>query len=492
MDIHQTNRVTGLFLPWPGHREGAEAAHQRLAALIRAQINSRRLRSGDRLPPSRILAEELGVSRWVVTEAYDQLRAEGYLTARVGSGTIVAPGPAAPEPAPSADLEPARARPPVRFDLSPALPDLGSFPRPLWRGALTRALAEVGDDELGHPDPLGAPALRRTVATYLRRVRAIDTDPDRVLITQGVGSAVNELCAHLRASGARRVVVEDPSWPRLREIVRRQGLDVVPVGVDDGGLLVDLLVAADHEAPVAAVFAMPTHQFPTGVPLSAGRRRALLDWAAQRDAWIVEDDYDAEFRYDRHPVGAMASLGPERVIYLGSVSKTLSPSLHLGWMVVPAMLRPALADRRAGMPLVPTLDQLALAELVASGAYDRHLRRMRRHYRRRREALLAALVHATPGRAAPSMDAGLHVLWHLPPDTNEEAVVAGCRRAGLAVLGLGPCRVRSGGPGLVLGCANLPEHRAGDVAGVLAGLLGALPPGPHGSARPAAGPASGE
>lgn len=479
MGVHQTNRATGLFLPWSGPEDGAGPAHTQLAALVRTEINAGRLRSGDRMPASRTLAEQLGLSRWVVTEAYDQLTAEGYLVARVGSGTVVArdgapgggtAGPPAPAP-PAHGRRTAEGPADVRFELSPALPDIGSFPRTLWRASLTRALVGAADEELGYPDPLGAPFLRATMADYLRRVRAIDAEADRLLITHGVGSAVAELCAHLRAGGARRVAVEDPSWPRLREIARGHGLDVVPVPLDDEGLSVDRLIAVDRRRRLDAVFTMPTHQFPTGVPLSARRRRSLLDWADRRGAWIVEDDYDAEFRYDRHPVGAMASLGPGRVVYLGSVSKTLSPSLHLGWMVAPSGLRADLAARRVSAALAPTLDQLALADLVTSDAYDRHLRRMRRAYRRRREALLAALAAHTPGRPARSMDAGLHVLWHLPEGTDEDGVVQRCGRAGLAVLGLGRCRMGPGPPGLVLGCANLPERRADDVARVLGSVV---------------------
>ncbi len=487
MSVRQTNRVSGLFLPWSGPVEGAGPAHQQLAALVRGEINAGRLRPGDRMPPSRALAEELGVSRWVVTEAYDQLTAEGYLSARVGSGTVVTGGaggtapavPTAPAPrsAPTAAVSPDRTRAPaaprVVHDLWPALPDLGSFPRTLWRAALGRALAAVSDAELGNPDPAGAPGLRATMADYLRRVRALAADGDRVLVTQGVGSAVAELCRHLRAGGAERVAVEDPSWPRLREIARRQGLDIVPVAVDASGLVVTDLVRADRRRRIDAVFTMPTHQFPTGVPLSADRRLALLEWAAARGRWLIEDDYDAEFRYDRHPIGAMASLGPDHVVYLGSVSKTLSPSLHLGWMVAPPRLRRALLADRVGTALSPTVDQLALADLVTSGGYDRHLRRMRRHYRRRREALLDALLESTPGAPAPSMDAGLHVLWRLPAGTDEDGAVRRCATAGLSVLGLARCRIRSGQPGLVLGCANLAPRQAASVARTLAGVLAA-------------------
>ena len=506
MSPDQTNRVTGLFLAWDP--DAAGPAHHRLAAALRGAVNDGRLRPGDRLPPSRVLADELGLSRWVVTEAYDQLKAEGYLTGRVGSGTVVAgppggvvpgaagpagpAGPVAPS-APAASGTAAAAvgsagpagsvrsvapggsgRPDhggvrVPLDLSPALPDLASFPRVEWRAALTRAIGAVSDAGLGYPDPAGAPALRTTIADYLRRVRGLEVDAEHVHVTQGVRNAVALVCRALRARGARRVAVEDPSWPRMRDMARGSGLDVVPVPVDAEGMQIGLLDRLD----VDAAFVTPTHQFPTGVPLSAERRLALIHWADGGRRLIVEDDYDAEFRYDRRPVGALAARAPDCVAYLGSTSKTLSPGLHLGWMVAPGALHDDLAAARDAVgALTPTLDQLALVNLIESGSYDRHLRRMRRLYQGRRSALLAALAAArVAGTPAASMDAGLHVLWHLPDGADEPAVLAGAREAGLLVLGLSQCRVAPGTPGLVLGYGNVPEHRAATVATTLARTL---------------------
>lgn len=477
------NRATALLVGWEPGAADAGPAHLRLAAALRAAVGDGRLRPGDRLPPTRALAEDLGLSRWVVTEAYDQLKAEGYLTARVGSGTVVAgaspgAGPAAPPSV--APSRPATGARPALLDLSPALPDLSSFPRPAWRAASARALAEATDPELGYPDPAGSPRLRATLADYLRRVRGLDVDAERVHVTQGVRNALALVCRHLRDGGARRVAVEDPSWPRLPDLARAHGLDVVPVPVDADGMRVDDLVALDARRRIDAVFVAPTHQFPTGVPLSAARRIALLRWASAGDRLVVEDDYDAEFRYDRRPVGALAALSRDRVVYLGSVSKTLSPALHLGWMVAPPGLAAALAGaREATGSLVPTLDQLTLAALVTSGEYDRHLRRMRRVYQARRGALLGALAAAgVPGAVAASMDAGLHVLWELPDGPGEAplieaAVIDRCAASGLRVLGLSRCRVADGGAGLVLGYGNLAEHRAPQVAAVLAAAVAA-------------------
>jgi GntR family transcriptional regulator/MocR family aminotransferase len=473
----QTNRATGLTLAWDPADAGGPA-HQRLAAALRAQVGDGRLQTGDRLPPTRVLAEELGLSRWVVTEAYDQLKAEGYLTGRVGSGTVVA-GRSAVVPSPSAP--PRRtasgAATAAPADLSPALPDLSSFPRAAWRTALTKALASATDADLGYPHPAGAPALRATMAGYLRRVRGLDVDAGRVHVTQGVRNAVALVCRTLRARGARRIAVEDPSWPRMSEVARGSGLDVVPVPVDAGGMQVERLAGLDADA----VFVTPTHQFPTGVPLTAQRRLALIDWATAPDGsarrLVVEDDYDAEFRYDRRPVGALAARAPGCVVYLGSTSKTLGPGVHLGWMVAPAGLHDDLASAReavGGLP--PTLDQLALVHLIDSGGYDRHLRRMRRVYQQRRAALLAALAAAhAPGAPAASMDAGLHVLWLLPDGAREAAVLIRAQERGLTLLGLSQCRVAPGAPGLVLGYGNVTPHRAAAIAATItAAISGAV------------------
>ncbi|MFV0453385.1 MAG: PLP-dependent aminotransferase family protein [Propioniciclava sp.] len=459
MPKSQTNlAVGGLIVDGPG------ALHQRLATGIRARIAAGQFQPGDPLPPSRTLAEDLGVSRWVVTEAYDQLRAEGFLAGRVGSSTRVATtGSTTPT---ETGGEGRTAAP--RWNLSPALPGLDTFPRTAWRAATTRALAGLGPTDLAPGDPRGHPDLRAAVAAHLRRIRSLTTTAEEIQITQGVSEATWWLCHHLTRAGARRVALEEPTWPRLRTVAESHGLEVVGVSVDDEGLDVDHLARLHQQARIDAVFVMPTHQFPTGVAMSGSRRRALLDWAAAHESLIVEDDYDAELRYDRHPIGALASLDRDHVVYLGSVSKTLSPALRIGWCSAPAPLATALAEIRSGPGAAAgTLEQAALADLMGSGGYERHLRRVRREYRRRRAALVEALLAQTPGSTAATLDSGLHLWWRLPPGCDEDHVVSRAAALGLSLTGLADCRSRPGPPGLVLGHAQIPVHRATDVATLL-------------------------
>jgi GntR family transcriptional regulator/MocR family aminotransferase len=456
----QTNSATELLVTLGG-KNGA--VNVRLADAVRTRIGEGVLQPGDRLPPSRVLADQLGVSRWVVTEAYEQLKAEGYLTAKGGSGTTVAlraGRPRSPATAPRPLDEPTTA-----VDLSPANPDLAAFPRADWRRAIQHALATATPRQLSYPDAQGDPVLRRMLAAYLHRARGLAVDATDVHLTAGTRSAVSMLCQLLQARGARRIGLEDPGWPRARQIAELTGLEVMPLPVDGEGFDPDALTSAG----IDAVLVSATHQFPTGTLMSPDRRHRLLAWAADERHVVIEDDYDAEFRYDRRPVGALAALDPQRVVYLGSTSKTLAPALRLGWMVVPRRLIDAVeAARVATGVLVPAVDQLALAHLVGSGSYDRHLRKMRKVYAARRAALLAALNAVMPGEPVPGMAAGLHLVWRLPDETDEDTVLAACRHAGTIPAGLGTCRIRPGWPGLLIGYGNVPERLAASVASTLA------------------------
>ena len=419
---------------------------------LREAIRSGRLGTGERLPSSRALAGELGVSRGLVLDCYQQLQAEGYLTTRTGSATRVAAG-AYLQPAP-----PVQAAPPPRLavDFRPGLPDLSSFPRRDWLWALREAAREAPTDMFGYGDPRGSAALREVLAAYLRRVRGAVADPERLVICSGFAQGLNLILRSLARHGVRRVAVEDPGDLDQPAIAARAGLQAVPVRVDQEGVDVASLAASDARAVVLT----PAHQSPTGVVLAAQRRQALIAWANDRDATIIEDDYDAEFRYDREPVGAVQGLAPDRVALLGTVSKSLAPAMRLGWIVCPAALAEAIAqekdlDDRGS----PWLDQLALATLVQSGRYDRHLRRMRASYARRRATLVDALTEHAPQVELHGLAAGFHAVAHLPDSLSEPALVsaAGGRSIGL----YGMSRYRSSGaispPQLVLGFGNLRE-----------------------------------
>jgi GntR family transcriptional regulator / MocR family aminotransferase len=419
---------------------------------LREAIRSGRLGTGERLPSSRVLAGELGVSRGLVLDCYQQLQAEGYLTTRTGSATRVAAG-AYPQPTP-----PVPVAPPSRLavDFRPGLPDLSSFPRRDWLWALREAAREAPTDAFGYGDPRGSAALREVLAAYLRRVRGAVADPERLVICSGFAQGLNLILRALARTGVRRVAVEDPGDLDQPAIAARAGLQAVPVRVDQEGVDVAALAASDARAVVLT----PAHQSPTGVVLAAQRRQALVAWANERDATIIEDDYDAEFRYDREPVGAVQGLAPDRVALLGTVSKSLAPAMRLGWIVCPAALAEAIAhekdlDDRGS----PWLDQLALATLVQSGRYDRHLRRMRASYARRRATLVDALTEHAPQVELHGLAAGFHAVAHLPDSLSEPAVLsaAGARSIGL----YGMSRYRSSGaispPQLVLGFGNLRE-----------------------------------
>ncbi|HEV2824887.1 MAG TPA: PLP-dependent aminotransferase family protein, partial [Actinomycetota bacterium] len=395
---------------------------------------------------------------------YAQLAAEGYLDARVGSGTRVRPLGQHEEAgrSPSA-VAPARA---PRIDLAPGLPDLRSFPLARWVAALRSVTSTLPYAELGYPDPAGHPRLRQVLAGYLARVRGAQADPAQVTICRGVTDATHRVGQVLRAAGIGAVAVEDPGWHRLRQAAVAAGLRVVPVPVDGQGLRVGDL--EDHP-DVRAVIVSPTHQFPTGVVLSAERRGALLAWARRVDGLILEDDYDAEFRYDRRPVGTIQGTDPSRVVLLGSLSKTLSPALGIGWVVAP----PAWAGRlraTAGLAGPSTLDQLTFTEFLQAGAYDRHLRAARTRYRRRRDRLVQALGERLPGARLLGVAAGLHLLVHLDGPVDHAAVVHGSATRGMRVANLDTYRCQDDaiGPGLVLGYGNLADGQVEEAVAVLA------------------------
>ncbi|KUJ67065.1 GntR family transcriptional regulator [Streptomyces albus subsp. albus] len=424
---------------------GAGAAGGVRATLIRAlrdAVRGGRLAPGTRLPSSRILAADLGIARNTVADAYGELVAEGWLTARQGSGTRVAQRVIPPEPAGPRVPRPAPALTRPRYDVTPGKPDVSAFPRADWLSATRRALAAAPHDAFGYGDPLGRPELRRILADYLARARGVRAHPDRIVVCTGFMQSIALLGRVLRARGGDgAVAVESYGLDMHREVFTRAGLRTVPLTVDEHGARTERL---DRMADVRAVLLTPAHQFPTGVPLHPERRAAVVDWANRTGGLVLEDDYDGEFRYDRQPVGALQGLDPEHVVYLGTASKSLAPALRLAWMVLPERMVDEVLEQRTGEWRSGALEQLTLAEFLAGGAYDRHVRGMRLRYRRRRDQLVAALAERAPHIRVTGIAAGLHAVLRLPPGT-ERSVVQGAAWQGLALQGLSDFRYPGGG-----------------------------------------------
>jgi GntR family transcriptional regulator / MocR family aminotransferase len=435
-----------------------------LADAIRAAIIDGRLRAGAPLPATRLLAGDLGVSRGVVVEAYQRLADEGLVSARSGAGTRVLgvsrpaerrPRPAErwPRAAERADpaLLPQRWRARAEIDLSPGVPDLAGFPRAAWMRAERLVLEQASVADLGYGDPRGSQLLRTELAGWLARTRGLRADPGDIIIVTGVAQALALLARVLRTRAVDEIAVEDPGSRGSRDELAYWGLRPVPVPVDEHGLQVDELARGDARV----VLLTPAHQFPTGVVLAPRRRRDLLDWAAAAGALIVEDDYDAEYRYDRAPVPALQASAPGLVAYAGSTSKTLAPGMRLGWLIPPGRLHADLVEAKHASDLgSPALPQLVLARLIASGELEQHIRLVRKRQRSRRDALLRALREHLPAARVQGIAAGLHLLITFPglpgPDTDlAEAIL----RAGVLVHPLSWHRQRPGVPGIVLGYA---------------------------------------
>jgi GntR family transcriptional regulator/MocR family aminotransferase len=446
--MSRTKTSSAIELLVPLDRASTNPLHRQLEQGLREAVRSGRLSSGSTLPSTRALAEQLAVSRGIVVEAYEQLAAEGYLVSRPGGATRVA---AAARPAPSRPPGPAPLA--IAYDFRPGRPDLDLFPRAVWLRSVRRALNEAPSERFGYLDGRGMPELRGALADYLNRVRGTAAHPDHIVICSGFAQGLKLVATVLIEDGARRVALEDPTQRESRDDLRALGLEIVEVPVDESGLRVDMLDAADVDAVVVTA----AHQYPTGGVLPPERRSALLAWAERRGGTIVEDDYDAEFRYDREPIGAIQGLSPERVVYAGSASKILAPGLRLGWFIVPAALadRVTLAKWTADLGS-PALDQLAFADFLARGELDRHLRRLRPIYRARRDILLASLARHLPELRPVGASAGLHVLAWLPPDLEEAAIVQGAELIGIRVQGIGPRAAGTTAPaGLTFGYGTI-------------------------------------
>jgi GntR family transcriptional regulator/MocR family aminotransferase len=436
-------------LPLALDRNAVEPMHSQLERALRDAIRTGRLRRGAPVPSTRALAAEVGVSRGIAVEAYEQLVAEGYLEARPGGKTRVARTTAVrgalPQPIQAVQFE---------FDFRPGRPDLEAFPREPWLRSLKRAVGSAPSARFGYLDGRGIPELRVELATYLNRVRGTAAHPDDVVICAGFAQGIWLVSRILREDGARRFAVEDPSLGDSAVNVLLAGLKVIPIPVDEEGLRVDVL----DRSGAAGVLVTPAHQYPTGRVLSPERRAALLTWAERRKGLIVEDDYDAEYRYDREPIGALHGLRPDLVVYAGSTSKVLAPGLRIGWLIAHHELATRMAAvKKAFDNGSPAIDQLAFADFIARGELDRHLRRMRPIYRRRRDLLLEGLARRLPELRPVGAAAGLHILAWLPPDLDPTEIVGAAEAAGI---GLG-----SLAPGAEVGASATPGTPGGLVFG---------------------------
>ncbi|MGW0560295.1 MocR-like pyridoxine biosynthesis transcription factor PdxR [Streptomyces sp. NPDC003016] len=443
---------------------------------LREAVRTGRLAPGTRLPSSRSLAADLGIARNTVADAYAGLVAEGWLTARQGSGTQVAQR-AAPQQAvdrPAAAPRRGARRTPA-YSLLPGAPDLASFPRAEWLKAARRALTAAPHDAFGYGDPRGRVELRTAVAAYLARARGVRATPDRVVICSGFAHGLLLMAKVLRKRRVREVVVESYGLDVHRNLLTDAGLRTPALGCDGLGSRTGELGGPGELRGAGAVLLTAAHQFPIGVALHPDRRAAAVDWARGTGGLILEDDYDGEFRYDRQSVGALQGLDPERVVYLGTASKSLAPGLRLGWMVLPRELVEEVADAKGPVDWASSApDQLTLAEFIASGAYDRHVRSMRLRYRRRRDQLVAALAERAPDVRVTGIAAGLHAVLELPAGT-ERSVVQAAAWQGLALHGVDSFRhpsVERDRDALVIGYGTPPDSAW---AGALDALCRALP-----------------
>ncbi|GAA1571842.1 MULTISPECIES: PLP-dependent aminotransferase family protein [Kribbella] len=449
------------------HRDNGVPLHQQLESAIRTRIRAGLLRPETVMPSTRALAQDLGLSRGVIVEAYQQLVAEGYLISRGGGYTLVADIAVV---SPTAAAKPGAG--PPRIDFRYSRPDVSQFPRAAWLRSVRRVLNETPNRSLAYLDGRGTIELRTALSDYLNRVRGTAARPENMMICNGFAQGSRLILQVLAAQGHTRLAVEDPSDNDLREVAAAAGLETVGIPVLNSGIDVDALERSGADV----VLVTAAHQFPTGAVTSADTRAALVAWAGQGNRLVIEDDYDAEYRYDREPVGAMQGLAPDRVAYAGTASKTLAPGLRLGWLILPSWLvepmsQAKLMDDRGS----PVLDQLAFADFVAHGEFDRHLRRMRPRYRELRDTLVERLAARVPELEPVGVSAGLHVLTWLPADLSEEALREAALARGLGVYGLKPYWVSGDGPaGLVFGYGSLSRQEVVEGIDLLAEVVAAL------------------
>jgi GntR family transcriptional regulator / MocR family aminotransferase len=458
--MERSRDVTIERASWPQlDRRSGETLRVAVERTLREAIVAGALRPGVRLLSSRALAVELGVSRGVTSEAYSQLEAQGFLVSRTKAAPVVA---RITRPTQLAEaVEPVPTAP--RYDFIPTTPDVTLFPTRRWTSAVLEVVRATPAASLDYGDPRGGRELREVLADHLGRTRGVIADPARVVVVQGAAQGIDLIGRLLAAAGVRRVVVEDPSLDTQPQRFRAHGLEVAGQRTDSEGIVTDRLRAD-------AVIVTPAHQFPTGAVLSGERRRALLEWANRKAAFVIEDDYDSEYRYDRQPVRALQGLDPERVVYVGTTSKSLAPALRLGWLVVPgALVEQAGRIKHLLDVCSPPIDQLALARFIARGDYDRHVRRARGIYRKRRDRLLAALDANLPELTVEGVAAGVHVLLRLPAGVDDRLIASAAERSGVRVVPLSSYELApSGRGGLVIGYGRIHEEAIEPAVGALA------------------------
>jgi GntR family transcriptional regulator/MocR family aminotransferase len=459
----QTNLAWDTLLPIDDSVP-SDALHVRLTSSLRDAIRLGRIPVGSALPPSRQLATDLHCSRWVVTEAYEQLVAEGYLEARVGSGTRVR---LRDHQQPGAKPASATTTPTVRFDLTPGLPDFSAFPRSAWSRAVHDTIAAMRHADLDYQSPGGHPRLKQVLSEYLGRVRGAVVQPEHLTLTSGILDGLTLMFRALVTEGRDKLAIEDPCWRRLVAAALSSGLDVTSIEVDAEGMQTGDL----SDVIVDAVIVAPAHQFPSGMVLTPERRVLLLEWARAAGGLVLEDDYDAEFRYDRRPVGVLQGIDPGRVALFGSLSKTLAPGVGIGWVVTPPRWTDVVRSAETRLTGPSTLVQLAMARFIETGGYDRHLRALRRSYRTRRDLVVRAAAKHLPQCRLFGAAAGLHVLMGLPAGVTGESVVTELDARGVKLLDLRSCAVGSRRPragdlpreGVVFGYGNVADAEVDSV-----------------------------
>jgi GntR family transcriptional regulator / MocR family aminotransferase len=469
----QTNLAWETLLDLSAARPGP--LHMRLAAVIRAAVRDGRLPVGAALPPSRTLAAGLGVSRWTVTEAYGQLITEGYLAGKTGSATRVTWSPRPGDepragPARSPRSQGAARSSPSGFDLYSFRPDLRAFPRRKWAEAIRAAADTAPFDRLDYSEPGGLPELRAVLAEHLNRSRGASAEPDTICIVQGAGQGMSRLCRALLADGHTAIGMENPGSSRLWQAAQGTGLELVPLPVDDDGLVV---AALGRHPGLRAVCVGAARQIALGCPLAPHRRSALLDWVRQVDGLVIEDDYLAEFSYDRPAPPVMQGTGKDRVALLGSMNQVLGPPVSVGWVVVPRRWVRAVRAGPGIQLLPPALNQLALAQLMQSGAYDRHLRASRRRYRDRRNAVTDALRRYLPEYRVRGAESGLQLLLELPPGTDVTAIMRAAARRGIELCNLYELQLQPEppSPGLLVGYGNIRDATIDEAIAALAEVI---------------------